>query len=251
MQTAEQWKDSLSAVARPEKAAILSKFFKTGKGEYGEGDKFIGIVVPDNRKIARQAARIALEEIEKMLASDIHEHRLSGLLALVERYRKSRDSEERKSISDFYLSHTEAANNWDLVDLSAPYIIGTQLLADPAADITPPLCESDSLWEQRIAIVATITPIRAGQFDIALRNIVRLLHHPHDLIQKANGWMLREIGKKDESVLRQFLDRHAGDMPRTTLRYAVERLSPEKKKCYMSRKSDLKINAQSVSKKQI
>ena len=201
MRTATEWKNALAAVARPEKVAILSGFFKTGKGEYGEGDVFIGVSVPDN------------------------------LLALTLRFPRA-DERERWQIVDFYLAHTAQINNWDLVDLSAPQIIGKQMLFCPEFDPTVALC-GGGLWECRIGIVATMTLIHAGKFDVAIRNIERLLHHPHDLIRKANGWMLREIGKKDESALLAFLDCHAAAMPRTALRYAVERLSPEKRRHYM------------------
>lgn len=236
IRTEKEWKEALSSVADEKKAAILSRFFKTGKGQYGEGDLFIGVTVPDNRRIARMAAGVPEETIGKMLGSGIHEHRLAALIALTERYKKSRDENEKKHIAAFYLSHTAGVNNWDLVDLSAPHIIGGQLLSDPTDDPTERLCESPVLWEQRIAVVATLVPIRAGEFATALRNIRRLLFHPHDLIRKANGWMLREIGKKDGQTLLRFLDRHAAEMPRTTLRYAVERLAPDTRKEYMNRK---------------
>ena len=231
----EAWKRALQEVARPEKVAILSGFFKTGKGEYGEGDVFIGVSVPDNRKVARVFAAADYVVVEEMLNSDVHEYRLSALLSLVARYEKARTGEEKGQIRDFYLSHTQHINNWDLVDLSAPQIIGKQMLFCPEFDPTVALC-GGGLWECRIGIVATMTLIHAGKFDVAIRNIERLLHHPHDLIRKANGWMLREIGKKDESALLAFLDCHAAAMPRTALRYAVERLSPEKRRHYMGQR---------------
>ena len=170
-----------------------------------------------------------------MIASEIHEHRLSALLSLVERYRKARkDPAEKHRIAQFYLTHTNGINNWDLVDLSAPYIIGDQIME--GNDPTPRLLDSANLWEQRIAVVSTMLPIRNRQFDTALRNVGHLLQHPHDLMRKANGWMLRETGKRDISTLLRFLDLHAATMPRTTLRYAVERLAPEQKKHYMEMK---------------
>lgn len=234
MRTATEWKNALAAVARPEKVAILSGFFKTGKGEYGEGDVFIGVSVPDNRKVAKLAVGASWPVVEEMLDSPVHEHRLSALLALALRFPRA-DERERWQIVDFYLAHTAQINNWDLVDLSAPQIIGKQMLFCPEFDPTVALC-GGGLWECRIGIVATMTLIRAGKFDVAIRNIERLLYHPHDLIRKANGWMLREIGKKDESALLAFLDCHAAAMPRTALRYAVERLSPEKRRHYMGQR---------------
>lgn len=234
MMTTDKWKEALNRVAKEEKISVLARFFKTGKGEYGEGDIFIGVMVPDNRKVAKSAYNTDEYTISSMLASPIHEHRLSALLCLVERYRRDKDRSVRSDIASFYLKHASAINNWDLVDLSAPYIIGQELLA--GNDPTPKLCKSRNLWAQRIAIVSTLTPIRAGDFTTALRNITALLRHNHDLIQKANGWMLREIGKKDISTLRNFLNRFAGEMPRTTLRYAIERMEEQEKSTYMRMK---------------
>ena len=240
--TTSEWQSALNAAITPGKAAILSRFFKTGKGEYGEGDKFIGVMVPANRHIAKQTFETPLYVVEEMLDSDIHEYRLSALLSLVGRYKKARkDAFEKRRIAEFYLDHTQCINNWDLVDLSAPYIIGDQIME--GNDSTARLLDSGSLWEQRIAVVATMLPIRSHQFDTALRNVAHLLHHPHDLIQKANGWMLREVGKRDASTLLDFLDIHAATMPRTTLRYATERLDASLRKIYMDKK---KHNANSL-----
>lgn len=232
-----QWMVALSEAVTPGKAEVLSRFFKTSKGEYGEGDQFIGVMVPANRLIAKRATESSFPEVEKMLSSGVHEHRLSALLALVERYKKSRkNAEARKQIVDFYLNHTATINNWDLVDLSAPYIIGQQMALEKGFDPTEKLIKSTNIWEQRIGVVATMILIRKGRFDEAVRNVTALLHHDHDLLQKANGWMLREIGKRDASTLTLFLDQHAATMPRTTLRYAVERLDLEQKKAYMDKK---------------
>lgn len=232
---AELWKQSLQEVAKPEKIAILSSFFKTGKGEYGEGDIFIGVNVPDNRAVARRFAGSDFTTIEEMLASKVHEHRLSALLSLVIRYEKARTSAEKGQILDFYLRNTQHVNNWDLVDLSAGYIVGAECLRTDDYSVLFRLAESSSLWEQRIAIVANLTPIRAGKFESALKLVELLLQHPHDLMRKANGWMLREIGKKKESALIDFLDKYAAAMPRTTLRYAIERLPQPVRKKYMAR----------------
>ncbi len=231
----EDWKAALQNVANPEKIAILSSFFKTGKGEYGEGDIFIGVTVPENRKIARKFIDSDFRIIEEMLCSNIHEHRLSALLSLVLRYKKARTDTERRQICDFYLAHTRFINNWDLVDLSAEYIIGENCLRSGDYSILFHLSKSENIWEQRISIVANLIPIRAGQYGQAIKLVEQLLHHPHELIQKANGWILRETGKKDSPALLDFLDRHNRDMPRTTLRYAIERLPQNLRKKYMGK----------------
>lgn len=231
----EAWKRALQEVARPEKVAIMSGFFKTGKGEYGEGDVFIGVSVPDNRKVARVFAAADYVVVEEMLNSDVHEYRLSALLSLVARYEKARTGEEKGQIRDFYLNHTKHINNWDLVDLSAEYIVGAECLRTNDYSVLFRLAESGNLWEQRIAVVSNLIPVRAGKFDAAVRLVEYLLQHPHDLMRKANGWILREIGNKDEAVLFAFLDKYASAMPRTTLRYAIERLPQPLRKKYMAR----------------
>ena len=172
------------------------------------------------RTVARKFASADDTVIKEMLSSEVHEHRLSALLSLVIRYKKARTGEEKGQIRDFYLQHTQHINNWDLVDLSAEYIVGAECLRT---------------WEQRIAIVSNLIPVRAGRFDTAIKLVELLLHHPHDLIRKANGWILREIGKKDESALLAFLDKYASAMPRTTLRYAIERLPQPVRKKYLKR----------------
>lgn len=222
-------------MANEKKIKILSSFFKTGKGEYGEGDVFIGIKVPDNRAVAKKFFDAPYDVIELMLRSEIHEHRLSALLALAERYRKTKDDESRREILDFYLSHTDRINNWDLVDLSAPQIVGEHQLRHPDPELLDRLSMSGHIWTQRIAIVATYTLIKHRQLDDTYRLAERYLSHSHPLIHKATGWMLREAGKRDEERLRRFLDRYATTMPRTALRYAIERLSPELRAHYMGR----------------
>lgn len=230
----EQWQNDLLAVARPEKVGILSSFFKTKPGEYGYGDKFIGVTVPDNRRIARHYAHVVpMEAISAMCRHDIHEFRLSGFLALVALFQKAKTDGRRDEIVAFYLDHAAWANNWDLVDLSAPYILGACLVSVPDSALLDRLSADADLWRQRIAIVSTLMLIRAGRFDDTLRISRRYLTHRHQLIHKATGWMLREIGKRDEAVLLQFLDENAPAMPRTALRYAIERLSPELRKHYM------------------
>ena len=232
--TLHDWQQSLRGAARPEKIAILSSFFKCGKGEYGEGDQFLGIVVPDNRAISAKYYALPLDDIAEMLHSPYHEFRLAALLALVRRYERCRD--DRQAIVDFYLQNTAYINNWDLVDLSCPKIIGAHIISHPESTLLTRLSQSTSMWEQRIAIVSTLTLIRAGIFEPTIAIAESLLSHPHDLIHKATGWMLREMGKRSEQLLTEFLTRHAAAMPRTALRYAIERLSPEQRKHWLATK---------------
>ncbi len=229
-----KWQEELDAVSRPEKVKILSSFFKCGKGEYGEGDCFVGITVPDNRRISERYHALPLDDISVMLGSGIHEYRLAALLALVKRYAKTKTPDERDTIVDFYLANTSHINNWDLVDLSAPKILGRHLLAHPSPTLLDRLAESDSLWEQRIAVVSTYTLIKSGRYDDTLRIAKRFLSHRHDLIHKAVGWMLREVGKMDIDILAGFLDKHATEMPRTMLRYAIEKMPQERRRHYMN-----------------
>ncbi len=229
----KRWQDELLNAARPEKIKILSSFFKTGKGEYGEGDIFIGVTVPDNRAIAKKYFDQPLDVIEKMLKHEIHEFRLSGLLALVERFKKAKSIKDRQRIAEYYVSHGTNVNNWDLVDLSAPYILGAIHLEKPDSVLLDDLSHSDNIWLQRIAIVSTLMQIRHNRFSDTLRLAQRYLSHPHPLIHKATGWMLRETGKRNETVLLDFLDEFTHTMPRTTLRYAIERLPTKLRKYYM------------------
>ena len=249
MTTANDIIETLASMQDEEQRRQLCRFFKTGKGEYGEDDKFLGLRVPQTRSIVRAARHdVPLTEVEKLLASEWHEVRLCGFLILVDEMkaalptkRKPGDANRRREISDFYLRHTRRANNWDLVDLSCPHIIGSWLL-HPSEDGTMPshyildrLAHSDNLWEQRIAIVSNWTIIRADQYEDTLRIATILLHHHHDLIHKAVGWMLREVGKRDIETLRGFLEQHAWEMPRTALRYAVEKMDAGERKAWMGR----------------
>ena len=226
------WQQRLKAAARPEKIAILSSFFKCSKGEYGEGDIFLGINVPDNRAISRLYYELPLSHIASMLHSPYHEFRLGALLALVRRYERLKA--ERAEIVDFYLQNTAYINNWDLVDLSCPKIIGDYVLREQCPELLMRLSRSDEMWEQRIAIVSTLTLIRADIFKPTLSIAESYLSHPHDLIHKATGWMLREVGKRSEQHLTEFLQCHAANMPRTALRYAIERLSPDQRAHWLS-----------------
>ncbi len=224
----------LQVYFNPQKKEFLPYFFKTGKGEYGEGDKFMGVVVPDIRKVAKANWNLSLKEVEKPLQSEYHECRMCALLILVEKFKKAKIEEERKNIYDFYLSHTRHINNWDLVDLSARDVVGGYL-KDKDRSVLYKLADSTDLWEQRISVIATYAFIRENDFTDILTLSEKLLQHKHDLIHKATGWMLREAGKKDKTVLCQFLDQHYKEMPRTMLRYAIEKLSGEERAFYMKK----------------
>ena len=233
MTQAENWKNEILQMANPEKAKILSGFFKTGKGEYGEGDIFLGLTVPQNRDIAKKYYNASFETFSELLRSPYHEFRASALFALVLRFKKIKEESSRREIVDFYLRHTRYINNWDLVDLSCSYILGEYLL-HRSHDILLSLSNSSCMWEQRIAIVSTHAFIRNDRFDTTLMLAEKYLSHSHDLIHKATGWMLREVGKRNVEVLLTFLNTHAHKMPRTTLRYAIEKLSPEERQSYLS-----------------
>ena len=213
-----------------EKKIVLPRFFKTGKGEYGEGDRFMGVVVPNTRKVAKENAAVSWEVIEALLESEWHECRLCALLILVERYKKHPEETVR-----FYLENTRGINNWDLVDLSAPYILGRYLTQHEDRSVLYALAVSENMWEQRIAVVSTLALIRDNQFDDTMKLAEKFMGTKHDLMQKATGWMLREVGKRDERTLTDFLDRHCLQMPRTMLRYAIEKLTPEQRVHYMRR----------------
>lgn len=215
------------------KAKILSGFFKTGMGEYGEGDIFLGISVPDQRKIAKKYASIPLSGLQRLLSSRIHEHRLTALLMLVEKYNKS-DDKSREELADFYMKNLSGVNNWDLVDLSAPNILGDYLIGRDKSDLYR-LAKSGNLWERRIVMVATYAFIRKNEFEDTLKIAEMLLKDDHDLIHKAVGWMLREVGKRNMNALEKFLMKHRSEMPRTMLRYAIERMPERKRKFYMTR----------------
>lgn len=228
--------DDLQRHANKEKARILSGFFKTGKGEYGEGDKFIGVTVPLIREVARRHRSSASPKcITALLSSPIHEHRMCALLILTEQFKAARkDDSTRKRIVEYYLDHTAAINNWDLVDLSAPKIIGEWMLTHPMPQTLDSMSQSSNMWVQRIAIVSTMTLIRHNMFADTLRLADRYLTHPHQLMHKATGWMLREIGKKDMDVLTDYLRHNAHLMPRTALRYAIERMPEDQRKSWLA-----------------
>jgi len=213
-----------------EKNAILSRFFKTGKGEYGEGDKFLGIVVPVSRQIAKKYNDLTFSDIEKLLKNEYHEVRLIAILILVHNYKTKKV--EPKKIYDFYLKNTKYINNWDLVDLSAHYTIGDYLIKNGDRKILEKLAVSKNIWERRIAIISTFAFIYKGESKWTFKIVSMLMKDKHDLIHKACGWMLREVGKRvSEKELMEYLDKNNTKMPRTMLRYAIERL-PEKKRLY-------------------
>lgn len=226
---------ALRQLGTPLKAQSSARFFKSGPGDYAEGDQFLGVTVPEIRKVAKQFRALSLSETEKLVLSPWHEERLCGLLLLVDQFARS-DAVAQEAIYDFYIAHTKYVNNWDLVDLSAEFIVGPWLENKPAKlSVLSKLAASRLLWDRRIAMVATFHYIKQGRAEEALAICEKLLHDEHDLIQKAVGWMLREIGKRAEvKVLQKFLDKYAAIMPRTTLRYAIEHFTPELRAHYMS-----------------
>lgn len=226
---------ALNDLSLPEKKEFLPSFFKTGKGEYAEGDKFLGVVVPDIRKVAKHYKDISFTDVEELLHNEYHECRICALIILVEKFKKEKDSDTREKIYSFYLSQTLYINNWDLVDVTCKDIVGEYLVDKSDRSILYQLAASSSLWEQRIAVVSTFAFIKRGDFTDILKLSELFLSHPHDLMHKAVGWMLREVGKKDESVLLQFLDKHHKIMPRTMLRYSIEKLTTDERKHYMSK----------------
>ncbi len=223
-----------------EKAEVLPRFFKTGRGEYGEGDVFIGVAVPNVRKVAKLLCKDAsLDLMEKLLESPLHECRSCALFMLSERFVKTKDEELRKSIFDFYLAHAHRVNNWDLVDCSAHIIVGGYL-RDKPRDVLYRLMDDPLLWNKRISVVATWHFIRyQKEYEDTFRLTEKLLAQdakPHDLMQKACGWMLREVGKRNMDTLQTFLEKHVATMPRTMLRYAIERMEPAERAYFMNRK---------------
>lgn len=221
----------LHSFANPAKARVLQRFFKTGQGEYGEGDVFIGVVVPVLRKLAGQFREMALREIQRLLRSDIHEERLLALLILVLKFQKGGATEQRR-IFAFYRRNLRFINNWDLVDLSAPNIVGVYLLGRDQSFLRR-LASSRRLWDRRIAVLSTLAFIRQGRYRETLVLARKLLQDEEDLMHKAIGWMLREIGKRDLAAEENFLKAHCREMPRTMLRYAIERFPPAKRAAYL------------------
>jgi 3-methyladenine DNA glycosylase AlkD len=229
--TAEDVKAALAAVADPDKVPGLARFFKTGPGEYGEGDQFLGLTVPTTRRVMKPFVSLPLDQVDLLLDSPVHEHRFVGLLILVARYPK-----DQKTIADFYLAavRRQRVNNWDLVDCSAEFILGEYLFERPR-DLLFELAVSESIWERRVAMLSTFGFIKHGDASTSLEIATTLQRDKQDLIQKAVGWMLREIGKRvDPSLLIAYLDEHAANLSRTSLSYATEHLTPEQRIHYRS-----------------
>jgi 3-methyladenine DNA glycosylase AlkD len=222
----------LDRLSDPEHAAVLQRFFKTGPGGYGEGDVFLGIRVPQLRRLARANRTASTATVERLLASPVHEHRFVALAIWCLQFERA-DQADRERIADLYLAHRDRVNNWDLVDSSAEYLLADRVAKAPRK-LLDPLVRSEVVWDRRIAVLATFALIKRGSFEQTLRVCEALLDDRHDLIHKAAGWMLREVGKRDEARLREFLDRHAAAMPRTMLRYSLERLPQEDRRRYMA-----------------
>lgn len=220
-------REDLHALADPKKAKVMQGFFKTGPGQYGEGDVFLGITVPKSRQVAKKHANAGMDEIKQLLYSKVHEERLVALLILVDRYRRDPDG-----VAKFYLDNLGQVNNWDLVDLTAPKIMGPFLEKGDRA-VLYRLAKSGVLWERRVAILATYHYIHAGDFADALKISEILLCDGHDLMHKAVGWMLREVGKRDIKTEEAFLQKHYKKMPRTMLRYAIEKFPERKRRAYL------------------
>lgn len=213
------------------KAELLQRFFKTGKGEYGEGDIFLGLRVGETRTIAKQFFDASFSDIQMLFNSKIHEERLCALLILVQQFEKT-EKKEQKKIADFYLKNTRKVNNWDLVDLSSHKILG-EYLADKNKEVLFELAKSDNLWEKRISVISTFAFIKRNSFNESLKISEILLNDKHDLIQKAVGWMLREIGNRNLKTEEKFLKKHYKKMPRTMLGYAIEKFPEKKRKAYL------------------
>lgn len=226
--------NELISVANPAKAKFLQRFFKTGAGQYAEGDVFLGLIVPLTRSIAKFNKNTPLSELGKLMSSEYHEARLCALLIVVLRFKKA-CPEERKELYDFYLAHARRINNWDLVDVTSPHIVGAYLLDKERSKLYE-LANSDSLWEQRIAMVSTVAFIRNGEFSDTFALAEHFMTHGHDLMHKAVGWMLREVGKRDRGLLTDFLEINATTLPRTALRYAIEHYPQEERQYFLKKK---------------
>lgn len=237
---------ALRALGNPEQAQHATRFFKTGPGQYGEGDCFLGIKVPILRSLAQRHKDMSLPQLEPLLASEYHEERLTALLIVLLQYKKTRSDDARQVCIDFLLAHLNAMNNWDLVDVIVPGTLGDWIWRNPAEELRLwSWIGSEVLWERRIAVLATFAQIRNGRYDLTLQLCEAQLKRAqplHDLMQKANGWMLREIGKRDLQVLLDFLDTWAAHLPRTMLRYAIEKLPEQQRQAFLRRRSGTELN---------
>lgn len=233
---------ALKEHANTERAHKNARFFKTGKGEYAEEDVFIGVTVPEIRKIAQHYLDTPLQALRMLLACDIHEHRLVALIILVERYKKG-DDKEKKSIVTFYLDTIDRVNNWDLVDVSASHVLGEYVRVYGGKGILYTLAKSKNMWKRRVSIVATHACIRNNEFTLTKKIATMHLRDTEDLIHKATGWMLREMGKKNKQMLLTFLEKKALYMPRTMLRYAIEKFPESERKQWLRRSGSAKKSA--------
>nr|WP_315031757.1 DNA alkylation repair protein [uncultured Chryseobacterium sp.] len=227
-------KEALAVLSIPEKAEFFPRFFKTGKGEYGEGDLFLGVTVPDQRSVAKEYySKINLKDLSKLLSSEYHEHRLTALFILVSKFEKTKDQKAKEEVVSFYLNHLLYVNNWDLVDSSCYKILGRYAFENKKENLLRGLSESDEMWHKRIAVVGTMQHVKKGSFDLTKEFVTRNLMHSHDLMHKANGWLLREMGNKNEDELLTYLNQYYREMPRTCLRYAIEKLNENLRQDYL------------------
>lgn len=224
-------KEQLKKYIDKDKAEFLPRFFKVAPGEYGEGDVFIGVTVPNQRKVARNFKKLSFDDIESLLKEEVHEYRLTALLILVHQFEKSKE-DNKKALINFYLENADRVNNWDLVDSTAHKILGPYLI-NKDRKILYKLAKEDHLWKQRIAIMTTFHFIKNNDYKDALAISEILINHNHDLIHKAVGWMLREIGKRDKEVEVEYLNKYYKQMPRTMLRYAIEKFPNEERQNYL------------------
>ena len=230
-QTYTDVRNTLVSLEQPERAALLARFFKTAPGQYGEGDKFLGLSMPQQRIVVKKYQRLSLAETERLVQDIYHECRMTGLLIWVHQNRKA-DPKQQAAILERYLANRAHINNWDLVDVTCPHILGRYVVKGDRS-LLYELVHEENIWSQRIAVISTFALIRAGQFSDTFALVEILLAHKHDLIHKAIGWMLREVGKRNPAALEEFLHDHIGEIPRTTLRYAIERFQPVRRKYYL------------------
>lgn len=236
MNSMEELLNEIHANKSPGRAKLSQRYFKTGKGEYGEGDKFLGLILPVMRSLSKKYYRlITISDLEQMIKNPWHEIRVMALMIADMQFAKGDDGMKEKMFS-FYISNAEYINNWDLVDISAPNIVGKYLINNQDRKILYEFAGSKNLWKKRISIISTLSFIRTGQFDDTVKLAEILLHDKHDLIHKAVGWMLREMGKRDIDKLRSFLDKYGHEMPRTMLRYSIEKMIPSERKKYLEKK---------------
>ncbi len=226
--------EALAVLSIPEKAEFFPKFFKTGKGEYGEGDLFLGVKVPDQRSVAKEYyGKISLQDLSKLLSSKYHEHRLTALFILISKFEKTKDKAVKDEIVEFYLNHLQYVNNWDLVDSSCYKILGRYAFENQREDLLRKFSDSEEMWHKRIAVVGTMHYVKKGSFELTKEFVTQNLKHSHDLMHKANGWLLREMGQKNEEELINYLNKYYQKMPRTCLRYAIEKLDEDLRQDYL------------------